>query len=246
MSKKALIRYKTIDRCLCDRSRAWTLADLMTACAQALAETGDTRKTAISRRSVQMDLELMRDENKGYHAPIVVVDKKFYTYADPHFSITQIPLTQHDCHEIHQIADLLAHFEGYAHFEEATLWIKQLRNKANGIENAALPNPSPATTAQNQQGETTLVEYYVDAPFVDDFLKKPVHPSQKVVSVRIDQRHLFSIEVVIDAQLEQHLLGFGEYLEIMSPKPLRLKLGTRIWKAGRHYWTHHFYYSLPA
>ncbi len=236
MLHSALIRYKTIDACLSDRSRKWTLADLMEACGQALHAAGDRDNKPISRRALQMDLELMRSAEQGYNAPIVVVDKKYYTYANPEFSLVKNPLTAHDCREIEQIADILAQFEAYAHFEEAQQWVQQLRNKARGIASTS-PSPSvPApSVALTENGPKTVVEFYVDAPLVEHYQQNPLHPSQQLVSVRIDQRHLFSIEVVLDAELEKLLLAQGEHLEIVSPKPLRLKIGTRIWKAGRHY-----------
>ena len=62
-------RLLIIDRCLRDRSRQWSLDDLIEACSS-------TEKN--SRRSVQADLELMRSAERGYSAPIVVVDKKYY------------------------------------------------------------------------------------------------------------------------------------------------------------------------
>lgn len=233
MLHSALIRYKTIDACLSDRSRKWTLADLMEACGQALHAAGDRDNKPISRRALQMDLELMRSAEEGYNAPIVVVDKKYYTYANPEFSIVKNPLTAHDRREIEQIADILAQFEAYAHFEEARQWTQQLRNKAQGLATAAAP--STPNFALTENGPKTVVEFYVDAPLVEHYQQNPLHSSQQLVSVRIDQRHLFSIEVVIDVELEKLLLAQGEHLEIVSPKPLRLKIGTRIWKAGRHY-----------
>lgn len=37
-NKNALLRYRTIDRCLRNTSRRWTLADLVDACSDALYE----------------------------------------------------------------------------------------------------------------------------------------------------------------------------------------------------------------
>jgi len=37
-NRNALIRYKTIDTCLCNRYRQWTLEDLIDACSDALYE----------------------------------------------------------------------------------------------------------------------------------------------------------------------------------------------------------------
>lgn len=89
VNKNALLRYKTIDICLRNRARKWTLEDLIVACSDALYEyTG--KDEYISRRTIQLDLQKMRSDELGYNAPIVVKDKRYYTYEDPDYSITNI------------------------------------------------------------------------------------------------------------------------------------------------------------
>jgi len=79
INKLALIRYKTIDQQLRQRHRKWTLEDLMEKIADALYEyEGIT--SGISKRTVQGDIQLMRSNKLAYNAPIVVIDRKFYTY----------------------------------------------------------------------------------------------------------------------------------------------------------------------
>ena len=92
-NKNALIRYKTIDRCLRNRYRRWTIDDLVDACCDA--------------RTVQMDIQIMRSDKLGYNAPIVVYDKIYYTYADPDYSITEMPLSMDDCKLIKEAITLL-------------------------------------------------------------------------------------------------------------------------------------------
>lgn len=53
-NKNALLRYKTIDNCLRNRQRRWTLQDLVDACSDALYDFEVIRK-GISTRSVQLD-----------------------------------------------------------------------------------------------------------------------------------------------------------------------------------------------
>ena len=95
LNKNALIRYKTIDKCLQNSYRQWTLNDLIDACSDALYEY-EGRQVNVSKRSVQLDIQLMRSDKLGYNAPIVVYDRKYYRYEDPTFSITNIPLTEND------------------------------------------------------------------------------------------------------------------------------------------------------
>ena len=52
VSRNALIRYKTIDNCLRNRFRRWTLDDLIEACSEALAEYEGIYR-GISRRTIQ-------------------------------------------------------------------------------------------------------------------------------------------------------------------------------------------------
>ncbi len=105
-NKNALIRYKTIDRCLRNRYRRWTLDDLVDACSDALYDMVGIRK-GVCARSVQMDIQIMRSDKLGYNAPIVVYDKIYYTYADPDYSITEMPLSIDDCKLIKEAITLL-------------------------------------------------------------------------------------------------------------------------------------------
>ena len=105
-NKNALIRYKTIDRCLRNRYRRWTLDDLVDACSEALYDMEGIRK-GVCARTVQMDIQIMRSDKLGYNAPIVVYDKIYYTYADPDYSITEMPLSMDDCKLIKEAITLL-------------------------------------------------------------------------------------------------------------------------------------------
>ena len=105
-NKNALIRYKTIDRCLRNRYKRWTLDDLVDACCDALLDMEGITK-GVCARTVQMDIQIMRSDKLGYNAPIVVYDKIYYTYADPDYSITEMPLTMDDCKLIKEAITLL-------------------------------------------------------------------------------------------------------------------------------------------
>ena len=105
-NKNALIRYKTIDRCLRNRYRRWTLDDLVDACCDALLDMEGIQK-GVCARTVQMDIQIMRSDKLGYNAPIVVYDKIYYTYADPDYSITEMPLSMDDCELIKEAITLL-------------------------------------------------------------------------------------------------------------------------------------------
>lgn len=94
-NKNALIRYKTIDNCLRNRYRRWTLDDLVEACSDALYDMEGITK-GVCARTVQMDIQIMRSDKLGYNAPIEVYDRIYYRYADPDYSITDMPLSIED------------------------------------------------------------------------------------------------------------------------------------------------------
>lgn len=128
VNRNALIRYKTIDACLRNRYRQWTLEDLIEACSEALYEY-EGRDKSISRRTIQMDIQLMRSEKLGYNAPIQVVDKKYYTYADPEYTITNIPLSRQDLSKLADAVDILREFKGFSHFRELSGLVQRLEDK---------------------------------------------------------------------------------------------------------------------
>ena len=128
LNRNALIRYKTIDKCLRNRYRRWTLDDLIEACSEALYEYEGIDK-GVSRRTVQMDIQFMRSNKLGYDAPIVVTDKKYYTYEDPGYSITNIPLTDQDLGKLSEVVDLLRQFKGFTHFQELSGMVQKLEDK---------------------------------------------------------------------------------------------------------------------
>ena len=99
-NKNALIRYKTIDNCLRNRYRRWTLENLVEACSDALYDMEGISK-GVSVRTVQADIQMMRSDKLGYNAPIEVYDHKYYRYSDPDYSITDMPLSQNDYEVIH-------------------------------------------------------------------------------------------------------------------------------------------------
>lgn len=127
VNRNALLRYKTIDRCLQNRYRRWTLEDLIEACSQALYEYEGIDK-GVSRRTVQLDLQTMRSDKLGYNAPIVVVDKRYYTYEDPEYSITNSPLTEQDLNQLNDAIGLLKQFKGFSHFQPLSGLVQKLED----------------------------------------------------------------------------------------------------------------------
>lgn len=127
-TKNALIRYKTIDKCLQNNYRQWTLEDLIEAVSEALFEY-EGKENSVSKRTLQLDIQMMRSEKLGYNAPIVVYDKKFYKYEDEDFTITDIPLTETDINVLTETVSMLKQFKDFSLFNDVSDILQRLEDK---------------------------------------------------------------------------------------------------------------------
>ncbi|MCG2612921.1 WYL domain-containing protein [Terrimonas sp. NA20] len=126
-NKLALIRYKTIDECLRNRYRKWTLEGLIEKVGAVLYEY-EGISSGVSRRTIQADIQTMRSDKLGYNAPIIVLEKKFYQYEDPSYSITNAPINDADVEKMKEIVGVLKQFNGFNYFEEMSEMIARLEN----------------------------------------------------------------------------------------------------------------------
>jgi len=140
VNKLALIRYKTIDHCLRQRHRKWTLTDLMEKISDALYEL-EGITSGVSKRTVQGDIQFMRSNKLEYNAPIEVIDRKFYTYTDPEYSINNSPMSSADVEKMKDAVDFLKYMNGFTHFEEMSDLIVRLESnlsKSEGTKKVAI------------------------------------------------------------------------------------------------------------
>jgi predicted DNA-binding transcriptional regulator YafY len=128
INKLALLRYKTIDKCLQNRYRKWTLEDLIDAVSDALYEY-EGMNSGISKRTIQLDIQNMRSDKLGYNAPIVVIDKKYYQYEEKDFTITKSKLSSNDLEILNDAIRMLSQFKGFNYFEDMSAIIGKLENK---------------------------------------------------------------------------------------------------------------------
>ncbi len=127
-NKNALIRYKTIDNCLRNRYRRWTIDNLVDACCDALYDMEGIRK-GVSVRTVQSDIQMMRSDKLGYNAPIEVYDHKYYRYAIEGYSIMNMPMSQNDYDVMQEAVDMLRQLEGFEQFSEMSDIVSRLQDK---------------------------------------------------------------------------------------------------------------------
>ena len=127
-NKNALIRYKTIDNCLRNRYRRWTIDDLVDACCDALYDMEGISK-GVSLRTVQGDLQIMRSDKLGYYAPIEVYDNKYYRYSDPNYSIMNMPMSQNDYQLTQEAVDMLRQLQDFDQFSEVADVVSRLQDR---------------------------------------------------------------------------------------------------------------------
>lgn len=127
INKNALIRYKVLDACFRNRQRKWTLDMLVDKVSDALYEYEGISKGA-SVRTIQYDIQMMRSDKLGYNAPIIVVDKKYYKYEDPKYSITNLPISHSDMQQMSEAVELLKQFKGFEHFNNLNDLVQKLED----------------------------------------------------------------------------------------------------------------------
>lgn len=127
INKLALIRYKTIDKCLQNKYRKWTLEDLIDKVSEALYDY-EGISTGVGRRTIQADIQLMRSDKLGYNAPIVVVDRKYYVYQEEGYSINHTKITDADIDKMSEIVSVLRQMNGFDYFDDMNDIIARLEN----------------------------------------------------------------------------------------------------------------------
>jgi hypothetical protein len=90
----ALIRYRTIDKCLSNPYRKWTIPELAEVCALALKEHRGIY-SGISERTIREDIRVMRSDILGFNAPIVQ-SGGHYSYEDRNYSIFNVSIQDGD------------------------------------------------------------------------------------------------------------------------------------------------------
>ncbi len=129
---KALLRHKTIDACLRNGTRKYSLNDLILQCTRALSKSLKSNER-ISLRTLQADIEFMRDPVNGYGAPIEVYEKKYYRYSNPNFSLGNLTIRKDAGNE--GLNDLLSKLEAVISTDEFS-YLKDAFNKLASEYNA--------------------------------------------------------------------------------------------------------------
>lgn len=134
-NKEALIRYRVINRCLIDY-KVCTKARLIKACEDALDVS------PIGERTIDQDIHDMRDDNRlAYYAPIRF-DRSAggYCYADPGYSIDNLPLNQEELECLTFASTMLEQFRQTGLFSLYSGAVQKIINTVN-IQKANIQMP---------------------------------------------------------------------------------------------------------
>ena len=124
ITKNALLRYQTLDRCFKNTGRSYLIEDLLEEVNQTLFED-NSKNSGIQIRQLREDIRFMRSE-LGYFAPIdsreITGKKHAYFYSDPSFSINNSPLNSTEAEQLKSALTLMNRFQGNPGFE----WLSQI------------------------------------------------------------------------------------------------------------------------
>lgn len=132
---QALIRYRTIDRCMHRRHQCWSWQELSKACGEELRNMLGQEQDDPSRRTIFNDIRNMKNGLLGYEAPIAFDrQRRSFYYSDPDFSIFKIPLSREDSEELKHALIILRQFRGFRHFQGIENIIAQLEHNVQREE----------------------------------------------------------------------------------------------------------------
>lgn len=126
ITKNAMIRYQTLDRCFRNPGRQYTLDDLMEECNKALYDH-DGIEDGIRRRQLQKDIKFMESDH-GWAIPLERIrfgeknQKMYFRYADLNFSINSQPLNETEARQLKAAIQVLGRFTGSPEFD----WVNEM------------------------------------------------------------------------------------------------------------------------
>lgn len=118
INKDAMTRYKILDKCFRNTGRRYGINDLINACNEVLNEI-NPNDNGISRRQIYEDIRFM-ESSEGWAADILHErdgQRVYLRYADPNFSIDNMPFNDKEIKQLHSAIEVLSHFKGMPQFD---------------------------------------------------------------------------------------------------------------------------------
>jgi len=126
ITKNALIRFQTLDRCFRNPGRRYYINDLLEECNKALIDF-DHGSDGIKKRQLYQDLIFM-ESSQGWSIPLERIKdgrKTYFKYEDPKFSINSQPLNELEAEQLKSAMMVLQRFKGLPQFK----WINEILPK---------------------------------------------------------------------------------------------------------------------
>jgi predicted DNA-binding transcriptional regulator YafY len=155
----AQLRYQVIDKRLRNPDNVNHWQNLSEACAEATKEFGGIT-SAPSKRTIAYDIQRMRSGVLGYHAPIAFNKTTGYYYANPRFSIHNIPLPSHILQECREAVHIMRHLTRNERLASMHHAIVSLEEKLNLQIDGARKPIIYFEKSLNAQGQQWLDEVY--------------------------------------------------------------------------------------
>jgi len=126
VNKNAMLRYQVLDKCFRNTGRNYFIEDLIDECNRVLKEISPESR-GISRRQIFEDIAFM-ESGEGWSVDLLrgkEGKRVYYRYADPSFSINNMPLNEVEIEHLQSAIEILSHFKGMPQFD----WIHELLPK---------------------------------------------------------------------------------------------------------------------
>jgi predicted DNA-binding transcriptional regulator YafY len=140
----------------------------------------------ISRRTIQLDIQMMRSGSLGSPAPIEVYDNKYYRYSDPDYSITDSPLTDEDLKLMGETIEMLRQFGGFSAFSGMEDVLGRLEDHVTAMRHKRKP------VILLEKNESLKGLKFIDPLYKAILAKKPVKIIYKSFKARDMQKFIFS------------------------------------------------------
>lgn len=139
----ALLRHKTIDKCLRNTGRRYSIYDLMYECGEALKSIDIYIEPA--KRTIDEDINKMKNGLLGYEAPIENIRlpepeyingqkvTSYYRYSDPNFSIYNYTLPEEDLNRLRDSWFVLKQFKEFKFLSDVESIFSKLDAKIKSL-----------------------------------------------------------------------------------------------------------------
>ncbi len=130
----ALVRYRTIDRCLKSKNKNYFLKDLIQECSNAVHEYKEQKKGAemeyklLGRRTIMYDLKFMQEE---FDAEIEHDMVDGYYYADPNFELFKTTISKTDRDRLKEALNILRQLSGESQFKDLESMVMRMEESFN-------------------------------------------------------------------------------------------------------------------